>query len=222
MATTLCIEANAVTDNPLFLSDNTVVSGGNFHAEPVAFAADILALAIAETGAISQRRIAMMVDATLSYGLPAFLVESPGLNCGMMIAEVTSAALMSENKQMSHPASVDSTPTSANQEDHVSMSCHAALRLKKMLDNLHVIIGIEVMTAVQGIEFRAPLTTSHALCRIIRHVRKTIKPLKQDRYMANDIAEATRLVADGSLLTALDDNSVLPALIKTQQNGYHH
>lgn len=216
MATTLCIEANAVTDNPLFLSDNSVVSGGNFHAEPVAFAADILALAIAETGAISQRRIAMMVDATLSYGLPAFLVESPGLNCGMMIAEVTSAALMSENKQMCHPASVDSTPTSANQEDHVSMACHAARRLSKMLDNLHVIIGIEIMIAVQGIEFRAPLTTSNVLCRIIHHVRKTIKLLKQDRYMANDIAEATKLVADGSLLTALGDDSALPVLVLTK------
>lgn len=213
MATTLCIEANAVTDNPLFLSDNTVVSGGNFHAEPVAFAADILALAIAETGAISQRRIAMMVDATLSYGLPAFLIESPGLNCGMMIAEVTSAALMSENKQMSHPASVDSTPTSANQEDHVSMACHGARRLAKMLNNLHVIIGIEVMIAVQGIEFRAPLTTSNALCRIIHDVRKAIKPLTHDRYMADDIAEATKLVADGSLITALSDDNVLPALV---------
>lgn len=216
MATTLCIEANAVTDNPLFLSDNSVVSGGNFHAEPVAFAADILALAIAETGAISQRRIAMMVDATLSYGLPAFLIESPGLNCGMMIAEVTSAALMSENKQMSHPASVDSTPTSANQEDHVSMACHAARRLIKMLENLHAIIGIEIMIAVQGIEFRAPMTTSHELCRIVQHVRKTIMPLTRDRYMANDIAEATRLVADGSLLTALGDSSVLPTLVSNE------
>lgn len=213
MATTLCIEANAVTDNPLFLSDNTVVSGGNFHAEPVAFAADILALAVAETGAISQRRIAMMVDATLSYGLPAFLIESPGINCGMMIAEVTSAALMSENKQMSHPASVDSTPTSANQEDHVSMACHGARRLGKMLENLHAIIGIEIMIAVQGIEFRAPLATSHALCRIVRHVRNTIMPLQHDRYMADDIAEATRMVADGSLLTALGDSSVLPTLV---------
>lgn len=212
----MCIEANAVTDNPLFLSDNSVVSGGNFHAEPVAFAADILALAIAETGAISQRRIAMMVDATLSYGLPAFLIESPGVNCGMMIAEVTSAALMSENKQMSHPASVDSTPTSANQEDHVSMACHAARRLGKMLENLHAIIGIEVMIAVQGIEFRAPLTTSHALCRVIRHVRTAIMPLQHDRYMADDIAAATQMVANGSLLTALGDNSVLPALVSTK------
>lgn len=218
VATTLRIEANAVTDNPLFLSDNSVVSGGNFHAEPVAFAADILALAIAETGAISQRRIAMMVDATLSYGLPAFLIESPGLNCGMMIAEVTSAALMSENKQMSHPASVDSTPTSANQEDHVSMACHAARRLGKMLDNLHAIIGIEIMIAVQGIEFRAPLTTSHALSRIVRHVRNTIMPLQHDRYMADDIAEATRMVANGSLLTALGDSNVLPTLVANEHN----
>ena len=129
VARTLEIEANAVTDNPLVLSDNSVVSGGNFHAEPVAFAADQIALAVCEIGAISQRRIALLVDPALSYGLPAFLAKKPGLNSGLMIAEVTSAALMSENKQMSHPASVDSTPTSANQEDHVSMACHGARRL---------------------------------------------------------------------------------------------
>ncbi|MEP5757616.1 MAG: histidine ammonia-lyase, partial [Nitratireductor sp.] len=122
-ARTLEIEANAVTDNPLVLSDG-VVSGGNFHAEPVAFAADQIALAICEIGAIAQRRIALLVDPALSFGLPAFLAKKPGLNSGLMIAEVTSAALMSENKQMAHPASVDSTPTSANQEDHVSMACH--------------------------------------------------------------------------------------------------
>ena len=135
-ARTLEIEANAVTDNPLVLSDGSVVSGGNFHAEPVAFAADQIALAICEIGSIAQRRIALLVDPALSYGLPAFLARKPGLNSGLMIAEVTSAALMSENKQMSHPASVNSTPTSANQEDHVSMACHGARRLLQMTENL--------------------------------------------------------------------------------------
>ena len=157
------IEANAVTDNPLVLSDGQVLSGGNFHAEPVAFAADQIALAICEIGAIAQRRIALLVDPALSFGLPAFLAAKPGLNSGLMIAEVTSAALMSENKQMAHPASVDSTPTSANQEDHVSMACHGARRLLAMTDNLAAIIGIEAVTAAQGLDFRAPLKTSAAL-----------------------------------------------------------
>jgi len=132
VARTLEIEANAVTDNPLVLRDGSVVSGGNFHAEPVAFAADQIAIAVCEIGAIAQRRIALLVDPALSYGLPAFLARKPGLNSGLMIAEVTSAALMSENKQMSHPASVDSTPTSANQEDHVSMACHGCRRRSAM------------------------------------------------------------------------------------------
>lgn len=159
-AKTLIIEANAVTDNPLILSDGEVVSGGNFHAEPVAFAADQIALALCEIGSISQRRIALMVDPAVSYGLPAFLAQNAGLNSGFMIAEVTSAALMSENKQMAHPASVDSTPTSANQEDHVSMACHGARRLLAMSENLFTIIGIETLVAAQGIEYRAPLKTS--------------------------------------------------------------
>ncbi|WP_036581206.1 histidine ammonia-lyase, partial [Brucella anthropi] len=151
-ARTLEIEANAVTDNPLVLSDGRAVSGGNFHAEPVAFAADQIALAVCEIGAISQRRIALLVDPALSFGLPAFLARKPGLNSGLMIAEVTSAALMSENKQMAHPASVDSTPTSANQEDHVSMACHGARRLLQMTANLNAIIGIEALTGGLGVE----------------------------------------------------------------------
>lgn len=214
VADTLCTEANAVTDNPLLLSDGTVVSGGNFHAEPVAFAADILALAISEIGAISQRRIAMLVDPSLNHGLPAFLTAEPGLNSGLMIAEVTSAALMSENKQMTHPASVDSTPTSANQEDHVSMACHAARRLHRMLDNLNAILGIEVMSAVQAIEFRAPLKTSPELSRVIDRVRSKIETLSRDRYMAHDIAASQELVASGALLAALSDKSLLPDLVK--------
>ncbi|TCL06331.1 MULTISPECIES: histidine ammonia-lyase [Sodalis] len=213
VAATLCTEANAVTDNPLLLSDNTVVSGGNFHAEPVAFAADILALAIAEIGSIAQRRIALMVDPALSFGLPAFLVAAPGLNSGMMIAEVTSAALMSENKQMTHPASVDSTPTSANQEDHVSMACHGARRLLKMLDNLNAILGIEIMAATQGIEFRAPLATSPELLKVTRQVRKQVAPLTTDRYMATDIANAAQMVASGAIIGALGSDGLLPPLM---------
>ncbi|WP_336293808.1 histidine ammonia-lyase [Bartonella sp. CB169] len=202
-AKTLIIEANAVTDNPLVLSDNSVVSGGNFHAEPVAFAADQIALALCEIGAIAQRRIALMVDPALSYGLPAFLVKKPGLNSGLMIAEVTSAALMSENKQMAHPASVDSTPTSANQEDHVSMACHGARRLLQMSDNLFAIIGIETIAAAQGIEFRAPLKTSPLLLSVIEKLRKDVATLEIDRYMASDLEKGQKLVAEGILLGVL-------------------
>lgn len=211
VARTLEIEANAVTDNPLVLSDNMVVSGGNFHAEPVAFAADQTALAICEIGAISQRRIALLVDPALSYGLPAFLSRRPGLNSGLMIAEVTSAALMSENKQMAHPASVDSTPTSANQEDHVSMACHGARRLLAMTDNLFAILGIEALAAVQGIEFRAPLMTSPELRKAMAVVRAVISPLEEDRYMASDLDAASGLVASGALVAPISDD-ILPAL----------
>ena len=208
---TLEIEANAVTDNPLVLSDGSVVSGGNFHAEPVAFAADQIALAICEIGAIAQRRIALLVDPALSYGLPAFLAKKPGLNSGLMIAEVTSAALMSENKQMSHPASVDSTPTSANQEDHVSMACHGARRLLQMTDNLFGIIGIEAMTATQGVDFRTPLKTGTQLLKARAALRNVVPELEVDRYMAPDIEASVRLVADGSLVNAISPG-ILPGL----------
>lgn len=208
---TLEIEANAVTDNPLVLSDNSVVSGGNFHAEPVAFAADQIALAICEIGAIAQRRIALLVDPALSYGLPAFLAKTPGLNSGLMIAEVTSAALMSENKQMSHPASVDSTPTSANQEDHVSMACHGARRLLQMTDNLFAIIGIEALTAAQGIDFRSPLATSPELTNAIAAIRKIVPTLDVDRYMATDLKAASELVETGALNAAVS-GGILPVL----------
>jgi histidine ammonia-lyase len=211
VARTLEIEANAVTDNPLVLSDNSVVSGGNFHAEPVAFAADQIAIAICEIGAISQRRIALLVDPALSYGLPAFLARKPGLNSGLMIAEVTSAALMSENKQMSHPASVDSTPTSANQEDHVSMACHGARRLLQMTDNLFGIVGIEALTAAQGVDFRAPLTTSPELTRAIVAIRSVVATLDEDRYMANDLKAASDLVSSGALNASVS-SGILPAL----------
>lgn len=211
-ARTLEIEANAVTDNPLVLSDDSVVSGGNFHAEPVAFAADQIAIAVCEIGAIAQRRIALLVDPALSYGLPAFLAKKPGLNSGLMIAEVTSAALMSENKQMAHPASVDSTPTSANQEDHVSMACHGARRLLQMTENLFGIIGIEALTATQGVDCRAPLQTGTELLKARSALRAVVPELELDRYMAPDIAAAVTLVANGGLVGAVSAG-ILPALV---------
>jgi histidine ammonia-lyase len=210
VAHTLVIEANAVTDNPLVLSDGSVVSGGNFHGEPVALAADQIALAICEIGSIAQRRIALLVDPALNHGLPAFLTKKPGLNSGLMIAEVTSAALMSENKQMSHPASVDSTPTSANQEDHVSMSCHGARRLLAMTENLFGIIGIEALTAAQGVELRAPLVTSPLLQDALAAIRGVVPTLDQDRYLAPDLEAAAKLVASGAL-----NASVLPDILPT-------
>ncbi|MGH6761658.1 MAG: histidine ammonia-lyase [Phyllobacterium sp.] len=204
---TLEIEANAATDNPLVLIESgQIVSGGNFHAEPVAFAADQIALAIAEIGAISQRRIALMVDPALSHDLPPFLTPDPGLNSGLMIAEVTSAALMSENKHLATPCSTDSTPTSANQEDHVSMAAHGARRLKRMNANLAHIIGIEMMCAAAGVEFRRPLKTSIPLQSVIARLRKSVAALEQDRYMAPDLAEAAELVCSGALLEALPND----------------
>lgn len=199
---TLTIEANAATDNPLVLDDGSIVSGGNFHAEPVAFAADQIALALAETGSIAQRRIALLVDPALSFGLPPFLTPKPGLNSGLMIAEVTSAALMSENKQLAAPASVDSTPTSANQEDHVSMACHGARRLLRMADNLAGIVGIEAVCAAQGVELRSPLTTSPRLQAVINGIRDTITALTDDRYLSNDLQQAAKLVETGNLIKA--------------------
>jgi histidine ammonia-lyase len=211
-ARTLEIEANAVTDNPLVLSDGAVVSGGNFHAEPVAFAADQIALAVCEIGAISQRRIALLVDPALSFGLPAFLARKPGLNSGLMIAEVTSAALMSENKQMAHPASIDSTPTSANQEDHVSMACHGARRLLAMTENLASIVGIEALTAAQGVELRVPLRTSRELQAALAAIRAVSPTLEVDRYMAGDLAAAAELVSGGGLNASVSEG-VLPGLM---------
>jgi histidine ammonia-lyase len=211
VASSLTIEANAVTDNPLVVSGGELVSGGNFHAEPVAFAADQIALAICEIGSIAQRRISLLVDPALSYGLPAFLTRRPGLNSGLMIAEVTSAALMSENRQRVHPASVDSTPTSANQEDHVSMACHGARRLLPMTQNLFGILGIEAMTAAQGLELRAPLATSPELKRVLAAIRAVIPTLDDDRYLARDLDAATNLIASGSLV-AIVSTGILPEL----------
>jgi len=197
---TLEIEANAVTDNPLVIVETgEILSGGNFHAEPVAFAADQIALALSEIGAIAQRRVALMVDPALSFDLPPFLTPEPGLNSGFMIAEVTSAALMSENKHLANPCSTDSTPTSANQEDHVSMAAHGARRLMRMNDNLANILAVELLCAVQGIEFRAPLKTSELLLQVISCVRKSVPPLKDDRVLAPDIEAACRIICNDGL-----------------------
>ncbi len=196
------IEANAATDNPLVLSDGLIVSGGNFHAEPVGFAADMMAMAISEIGAIAQRRVALMVDPVLSFDLPAFLTPRPGLNSGLMIAEVTTAALMSENKHLAHPTVIDSTPTSANQEDHVSMAAHGARRLSRMIENLNVILGVEAICAAQGIDFRAPLPTSLPLQRVVSRLREDVATLGDDRYLAPDLAAAARLIGSGVLAAA--------------------
>lgn len=201
---TLKIESNAATDNPLVLSNGEIVSGGNFHAEPVALAADQAAIAISEIGSIAQRRIAMLVDPALSFGLPAFLAPDPGLKSGLMIAEVTSAALMSENKSLSNPRSVDSTPTSANQEDHVSMACHAARRLLEMNTNLAGILGIEAMCGAQGIELRAPLKTSGRLAGVIATIRKHCPPLDDDRMVSPDIEALSHLVLETGALCDLN------------------
>jgi len=195
---TLLIEANAVTDNPLLFDDGVILSGGNFHAEPVAFAADSLALAIAEIGALSERRIALLIDANLS-GLPAFLVREPGLNSGFMIAHVTAAALASENKSLAHPASVDSLPTSANQEDHVSMATFAARRLHQMAHNTCVIVGIELLAACQGIEFHRPLRSSKTLESVHAQLREQVAPYDADRFFAPDIEAARTMVWQGAL-----------------------
>jgi len=202
-ATTLEIEANAATDNPLVLTEaGLIVSGGNFHAEPVGFAADMIALALAEIGAIAQRRVALMVDPVLSFNLPPFLTPRPGLNSGLMIAEVTTAALMSENKHIAMPCVTDSTPTSANQEDHVSMAAHGAVRLGKMVQNLNVILGVEAICAAQGVDFRAPLQTSTPLQAVVARLRTEVATMGDDRYMAPDLAAAAQLIATGALSQA--------------------
>ncbi|RYF77284.1 MAG: histidine ammonia-lyase, partial [Comamonadaceae bacterium] len=205
-ARVLVIEANAASDNPLVFTDTgEVISGGNFHAEPVAFAADIIALAISEIGAIAERRIALLLDTGLS-GLPPFLVRDGGLNSGFMIAQVTAAALASENKSLAHPASVDSLPTSANQEDHVSMATFAARRLGDMVNNTAVVVGIEAMAAAQGIELKRASETPRSSAPVeteIMRIRAQVAFLERDRYLAPDI-EAMRLWAlQGALPAAL-------------------
>ena len=210
-ATTLLTEANGVSDNPLiFPETDEALSGGNFHAEPVAFAADMIALALCEIGSIAERRIAMLVDPVLS-GLPAFLTPHPGLHSGFMIPQVTAAALVSENKQSAYPASVDSIPTSANQEDHVSMAAHGARRLAPMLANAEAVLAIELLAAVQGCEFHAPLISSPALEAARAVLRAQVPPLGEDRHFYPDMQAAELLARSGALAAAVGHN--LPGLI---------
>ena len=199
-AETLAAEANGVTDNPLIFAETAeALSGGNFHAEPVAFAADIVALALCEIGSLAERRVAMLVDPALS-GLPAFLTPNPGLNSGFMMAQVTAAALVSENKQRAYPASVDSIPTSANQEDHVSMAAHGARRLLAMADNARGVIAIELLVASQGCDFHRPLRSSVVLEAARSTVRATVPGLADDRLMGPDLQAAIDMVARGAIL----------------------
>lgn len=186
-ARVLRIEANAASDNPLVFTDTgEVISGGNFHAEPVAFAADIIALAVAEIGAISERRMALLLDTGLS-GLPAFLIRDSGVNSGFMIAQVTAAALAAENQCLANPSSVTSLPTSANQEDHVSMATYGARRLADMVNNAAVVVGVEAMAAAQGMEFDRSLKSSPLIEAQFAAIRQRVAFLEQDRYLAPDI-----------------------------------
>lgn len=209
-AKTLQIEANAVTDNPLVFADSLeALSGGNFHAEPVAFAADTLALAIAEIGSISERRISLLVDPHMNGGLPAFLVKNSGLNSGFMIAQVTAAALVSENKSLAHPASVDSIPTSANQEDHVSMATYASRRLCDMTENTDYVVAVELLSAVQAVEFHHPQQTSIALQAIVEQTRQRVPHYNEDRFFAPDITAIRTLIGEGFFYDLVAD--ILPS-----------
>jgi histidine ammonia-lyase len=212
-AATLAFEANGVTDNPLiFPETDEALSGGNFHAEPVAFAADMIALAVCEIGSLAERRIAMLVDPALS-GLPAFLTPKPGLNSGFMIPQVTAAALVSENKQKAYPASVDSIPTSANQEDHVSMAAHGARRLLGMTDNAMAVVGIELLAAAQGCDFHAPLTSSAALEAARAVLRFLVPHLDDDRHIHPDMMRAIDLIRTGAIVQAASAVR-LPGLVR--------
>ncbi|MBR9728611.1 histidine ammonia-lyase [Shewanella intestini] len=204
-AEVLAVEANGVTDNPLVFQDTgDIISGGNFHAEPVAMAADNLAIAIAELGSIAERRMALLIDSSLSK-LPPFLVDNGGVNSGFMIAQVTAAALASENKTYAHPGSVDSLPTSANQEDHVSMATFAARRLRYMSENTRGVLAIEMLAAAQGLDFRMPLTPSQAVSKAKAELRSKVSFYDKDRYFAPDIEQANKLLSTASL------NDYLPA-----------
>ena len=207
-AQTILTEANGVTDNPLiFVDEADVISGGNFHAEPIAFASDNLALAISEIGALSERRMALLVDKHLSQ-LPPFLVDNGGINSGFMIAQVTSAALASENKSLAHPSSVDSLPTSANQEDHVSMATYAGRRLKDMAENTAGIVGIELLAAAQGMDFRNPLKSTKKLEDAKAMLREKVDFYDEDRYFTDDIERAMSIVRSGKFNTFLDKNLI--------------
>jgi histidine ammonia-lyase len=210
-AATLETEANGVSDNPLIFPDTQeALSGGNFHAEPVAFAADQIALGLCEIGSLAERRVAMLVDHDIS-ALPAFLTPKPGLNSGFMIPQVTAAALVAENKTRATPASVDSIPTSANQEDHVSMAAHGARRLMPMVENLTAVVAIELLCAAQGCDFHRPLASSPPLERVRELVRSVVPHLDDDRHMAPDIEAAIRLVRSGAVIDAAGPD-LLPTL----------
>ena len=200
---TLLTEANGVSDNPLVFADSgDILSGGNFHAEPVAIAADTLAIALAEIGALSERRMALLIDSNLS-GLPPFLVDNGGVNSGFMIAQVTAAALASENKTYAHPASIDSLPTSANQEDHVSMATFAARRLQDIYENVAGILAVEWLSAAQGMDFRRPLKSTAALETAKQVLRAKVSFYDKDRYFAPDIEQANSLILEGELAKVL-------------------
>jgi len=201
----LLVEANGVTDNPLIFGDD-IISGGNFHAEPVAFAADNIALAISEIGALSERRTALLIDKNLS-GLPPFLVENGGVNSGFMLAQVTAAALASENKTLAHPGSVDSLPTSANQEDHVSMATFAARRLTDMSENTRGILAVELLAAAQGVDFRRPLKSTEKLEAAYTTIRAHVPFYDHDRYFSPDIEKVSTMVLNGEL------NPLMQALV---------
>ena len=199
-AETLIIEANGVSDNPLVFADKQdILSGGNFHAETVAMTADMLAIALSEIGALSERRMALLIDSNLS-GLPPFLVNNGGVNSGFMIAQVTCAALASENKTLCHPASIDSLPTSANQEDHVSMATFAGRRLRDIFDNVAGILAVEWLAAAQGVDFRCPLKTSVPLESVKALLRSKVPFYDKDRYFAPDIEAAKQLIKNHQLM----------------------
>jgi len=207
-AETLLTEANGVTDNPLiFVDEQDVISGGNFHAEPIAFASDNLALAISEIGALSERRMALLVDKHLSQ-LPPFLVNNGGINSGFMIAQVTAAALASENKALAHPSSVDSLPTSANQEDHVSMATYAGRRLADMAENTAGILGIELLSTAQGMDFRAPKLSTAKIEEAKKIIRDEVTFYDEDRYFTDDIEAAMKVVQSGIYNKFLDKDLV--------------
>lgn len=207
---TMEIEANAVSDNPLvFLDNGDVISGGNFHAEPVGLASDVLGIALSEVGGVSERRISLLMDSAMS-GLPAFLVEHGGLNSGFMIAQVTAAALASENKTLAHPASVDSLPTSANQEDHVSMATFAGRKLCEISDNVSGILAVELLAAAQGIDFHAPMKTSPTLLKAMGMIRELAPHYDKDRYFAPDLEAIMGLITQGKFLDLIP-GSLLPS-----------
>jgi histidine ammonia-lyase len=201
----LSVEINAATDNPLVLPSGEVISGGNFHGEPVAMALDYAAIALTEVASISERRTARLVDAHLSGGLPAFLSDNPGLESGLMIAQYTAAALVNELQTLAHPSSIDTVPTSANQEDHVSMGATSALRLLSVLDRATTVLAIEALCAAQGLDFRLPLRPGVGVAAAHDLVRAAVPHLAADRPPSPDILLVRELVASGALLSAADE-----------------